>query len=100
MNLSPKVLLGLAVASFSAWASADALQVRGMAAGCASCHGTLGISQHGMESLAGVAKDDFIKKMMDFKTDKKPATLMHQLSKGYSDAQIAELAGYFAALKK
>jgi len=53
-----------------------------------------------MESLAGMVKEDFIKKMMDFKTDKKPATLMHQLSKGYSDAQITELAGYFAALKK
>jgi len=100
LNLSPKVLLGLAVVSFSAWASADALQVRGMAAGCTSCHGTLGVAQPGMESLAGVAKEDFIKKMMDFKTDKKPATLMHQLSKGYSDAQITELAGYFAALKK
>jgi len=100
LNHSHKVLVGLAMASLSAWASADAQQVRGMAAGCASCHGTLGVAQPGMESLAGVAKDDFIKKMMDFKTDKKPATLMHQLSKGYSDAQITELAGYFAALKK
>jgi cytochrome c553 len=100
LNLSPKLLVGLVVAGFSTWASADALQVRGMAAGCASCHGTLGVAQPGMDSLAGLPKDDFIKKMMDFKTGKKPATLMHQLSKGYSDAQIEQLAGYFAALKK
>lgn len=86
--------------ALSGWVSADALQVRGMAAGCASCHGTHGIAQPGMESLAGVARDDFIKKMMDFKTDKKPATVMHQLSKGYSDAQIEQLAAYFSALKK
>jgi cytochrome c553 len=100
LNHFQKVLVGLAVASFSAWASADALQVRGMAAGCTSCHGTLGVAQPGMDSLAGLPKDDFIKKMTDFKTGKKPATLMHQLSKGYSDAQIEQLAGYFAALKK
>lgn len=94
------LLTGLALAGLSAGASADALQVRGMAAACSSCHGTQGVAQSGMDSLAGLDKDDFIKKMMDFKSGKKPATLMHQLSKGYSDAQIELLAGYFAALKK
>ena len=53
-----------------------------------------------MESLAGQKKEDLAKKMMDFKTGKKPATVMHQLSKGYSDEQIDQLASYFAALKK
>jgi cytochrome c553 len=38
--------------------------------------------------------------MLDFKTGKKPATIMHQLSKGYSDEQLAALASYFSALKK
>ncbi|NBO77856.1 MAG: cytochrome C, partial [Betaproteobacteria bacterium] len=28
------------------------------------------------------------------------ATVMHQLAKGYSDAQIEQLAAYFSALKK
>lgn len=53
-----------------------------------------------MESLAGQPKDDLQKKLLDFKTGKKPATIMHQLSKGYSDEQIEQLAAYFAALKK
>ena len=91
---------GLALASLSMAASADALQIRSMAASCAGCHGTSGIAQSGMESLAGQPKEEFLKKMMDFKTGKKPATIMHQLSKGYSDQQIEDLAGYFAALKK
>ena len=91
---------GVALAVLSLGASADALQVRSMAASCAGCHGTSGIAQSGMESLAGQPKEEFLKKMMDFKTGKKPATIMHQLSKGYSDQQIEELAGYFAALKK
>jgi cytochrome c553 len=91
---------GLALASMSMWASADALQVRGMASSCTSCHGTHGVAQPGMESLAGQPKEDLLKKMLDFKSDKKPATIMHQLAKGYSDVQIDQLASYFAALKK
>jgi len=75
-------------------------QVRGMAASCANCHGTQGIAQPGMESLAGVAKEDLLKKMYDFKTGKKPATIMHQLSKGYTDDELEQLASYFSALKK
>ena len=30
----------------------------------------------------------------------RPATVMHQLAKGYSDAQIEVIAAYFAAQKK
>jgi cytochrome c553 len=100
MTRRTKVFAAIVLGSFVGWAQADALQVRSMAASCASCHGTQGIAQPGMESLAGQPKDDLLKKMMDFKTGKKPATIMHQLAKGYSDKQIEELASYFAALKK
>lgn len=100
MNKWIKVIVGAALGATSVWASADALQVRSMAATCATCHGTNGVAQQGMESLAGQPKDELLKKMLDFKTGKKPATLMHQLSKGYSDEQLAQLAAYFAALKK
>ena len=83
-----------------AWAQVDALQLRSWAAACANCHGTLGVAQPGMESLAGAPKDELLKKMLDFKAGRKPATLMHQISKGYTDEQLEQLAGYFAALKK
>lgn len=79
--------------------AADALQVRSMAAACASCHGTQGVALDGMETLAGKSKDELLKKMLDFKSGKKPATLMHQLSKGYTDEQLEQLATYFSALK-
>jgi cytochrome c553 len=100
MNSWIKATVGAALAASAVWASADVLQIRGMAAACASCHGTNGIAQPGMESLAGQSKDDLLKKMLDFKSGKKPATLMHQISKGYTDEQLEQLAGYFAALKK
>jgi cytochrome c553 len=92
-------IVGLSV--FSTWSvAADALQVRSMAASCANCHGTLGVAQPGMETLAGQTKEDLLKKMLDFKSGKKPATLMHQLSKGYSDEQLEQLASYFSVLTK
>jgi cytochrome c553 len=53
-----------------------------------------------MESLAGASEQDIVKKMQDFKAGRKPATLMHQLAKGYSDEQIQAIAAYFAAQKK
>jgi sulfide dehydrogenase cytochrome subunit len=78
----------------------DPLQVRSWAASCSNCHGTNGRAEAGNESLAGANKDDIVKKMMDFKAGRKPATIMHQLAKGYSDEQIVAIAGYFAAQKK
>jgi cytochrome c553 len=41
-----------------------------------------------------------VAQMKAFKAGTRPATIMHQLSKGYSDAQIETLATYFAAQKK
>jgi len=38
--------------------------------------------------------------MRAFKSGARPATVMHQLAKGYSDAQIEAIAAYFAAQKK
>ncbi len=101
-----KTRIGLTLLAL--WASAslsqpqtpDAAQVRSWAASCANCHGTDGRAQPGMESLAGANKDDLVRKMLDYKADRRPATIMHQLAKGYSDEQIVAIAGYFAAQKK
>jgi len=78
----------------------DPVQVRNWAAACANCHGTGGQAQPGNESLAGANREDMLKMLLDFKSGRKPATLMHQLAKGYSDQELTAIAGYFAALKK
>ena len=80
----------------------EALYLKSLAATCANCHGTNGKSVEGSSvgSLAGLDKNYTIAQMKAFKAGTRPATIMHQLSKGYSDAQIEALAGYFAAQKK
>ena len=83
---------------FAPWAAAqDATLARNLAATCANCHGTNGQARGDMQPLAGVAAATITATMADFKSGARPATVMHQISKGYTDAQIALIAGYFAA---
>lgn len=102
MNYRPVVLAGVLLA-LSSWAqsqSLDPLQVRSMAAACAGCHGTRGLAESGSASLAGVAQDTLLQKLLAFKAGTQSATLMHQITRGYSEAQLGALAAYFSAQKK
>ncbi|WP_028601724.1 c-type cytochrome [Ottowia thiooxydans] len=99
-SLARLAAAALLLAGSIANAQTDPLQVRSWAAACASCHGTNGQAQPGNEPLAGANKDEMLKKLLDFKSGAKPATIMHQLSKGYSDEQLAAIAAWFAAQKK
>lgn len=78
-----------------AWA-ADPQDVRVLAGNCANCHGTDGHSQAGMPRLAGESKAYLLEQLRAFKAGKRPATLMHQLTKGYTDDELAQLADYFS----
>ncbi len=81
--------------------TAPALQMRALAATCANCHGTEGgaIQGEAMARLAGLSKDYIVTQMVAFRDGKRPATVMHQISKGYTLEQIESLATYFAARK-
>jgi len=79
--------------------AADSEDGRNAAATCAACHGTFGKSQGAMPNLAGQHKDYLIKQMQEFKSGQRPATVMHQLAKGFSDEQIAAMAEYFSRQK-
>ena len=72
---------------------------RDLAAACANCHGTNGASLQGMPSLAGQQRAYLVQQMRDFKAGRRPATIMHQLARGYTDEQIDALAAYFSAQK-
>lgn len=91
---------GLLAVAGKAAAQFDPLQVRSWAAACANCHGTNGQAQPGNEPLAGGNKAEMLKKIKDFKSGAKPATIMHQLSKGYTDEQLEAIVGWFAVQKK
>lgn len=78
---------------------ADVLYVKSLAATCANCHGTEGRAVAGaaVPGLAGMPQQYIVTQLQAFKAGARPATIMHQLAKGYSDAQIQQLAAWFAA---
>jgi cytochrome c553 len=100
LAICPAAVLVAVAAMWPAAYAQDTSAVRGMAATCTFCHGTDGRSVGMTPGLAGVDKAYLAQQMQDYKTGKRPGTIMHQLAKGYTDAQIDQLAAYFAAQKK
>lgn len=95
------LIAAAALAAVPQAALADDVAARSMAATCAACHGTAGHSAtKTVEPLAGRPKERLVELLQAFKTGKKPATIMQQISKGYTDQQLETIAGYFAAQKK
>ena len=78
----------------------DPNAARALAATCFTCHGTDGRSVGGVPpSIAGQNKEVLLQQLRDFRDGKRPATIMHQHAKGYTDAQFELIAGYFANVK-
>ncbi len=86
-------VFGIAQSAFAAGASGETIGVT-----CNGCHGTDGNSQGAAPSIKGPAKN-IEKAMLDFKNDKRPATIMNRIAKGYTDEEITAMAKYFASLK-
>ena len=92
-------LLVLACTAATAAHAQDPNLARNLAATCANCHGTNGKSVGVNETLAGKPKDKILRKLQEFRSGEKPATIMKQIASGYSDAQLDMIASYFAAQK-
>lgn len=64
----------------------DPLQGRNWAAGCTGCHASDWLSGH----------DALYATLLDFKSGRRPATVMQQLSRGYDDEQLRAIADHFS----
>ena len=81
---------------------AQALRAHSLAAQCAQCHGTNGHALDGaaVPGLAGLPAPYLVAQMKSFKAGTRAGSVMPQLAKGFSDAQINILAAFFAAQEK
>jgi cytochrome c553 len=98
-----KILLLAAALLAAAPVAAQDTAGRNLAAPCAICHGTEGrpsTTDSPLIPLAGLPRDHVATQMRAFRDGKRPATVMHQIAKGYNDAQIDALAAWFAAQKR
>jgi len=100
MRLALRAALATALlgAGGAAW-SQDATLARNLAATCANCHGTDGRAVGDMKPLAGTPADKMLAMLADYRSGAMPATIMHQIVKGYTEAQLKLIASHFAAQK-
>ncbi|WP_205231420.1 c-type cytochrome [Azospira oryzae] len=99
-RLSLLAVLAAGLGSSAAFA-ADPNLGRNLAATCANCHGTDGHAQPGaMDVLAGQDKGVLLQKLNGFRDGSRPATIMHQIAKGYTPEQLDLITTYLAAQKR
>ncbi len=103
MNRTFRVALAMLTLAAAPWvhaqaqAQTDTTLARNLAATSANCHGTNGAARGDMKSLAGVSAGKITAMVADYKSGAQPATIMHQIAKGYTDEQIKLIAAYLAA---
>jgi len=90
--------LGLAAGTASA---ADAAAGKAKAGSCGGCHGVNGESKGATgPAIAGMAEDKFVQALKDYKTGKRANGAMKGMTASLGDADMANLAAYYASLKK
>lgn len=67
---------------------------------CAGCHGANGISiSPNIPNLAGQKEAYLAKAINDFKSGARKDGMMSSVASGIADADVADIAAYFASLK-
>ena len=76
--------------------------VRALASTCAPCHGTDGHAAPGsaVAPLAGRRRGEVAEDMVQFARGRKPATVMHQIAKGFTEEEVQALDEYFSRQKR
>ena len=92
-------VFGVTLLTAGVAAAQDGPSGQAMVQTCYVCHGPEGRSAEGVPALMRGQKEFVVRHMIEFKTDRRPATIMNRVAKSYSDEQIAAIADYLAALK-
>ena len=96
-NAAFLVAAATAMAAGASAAADDPDLGRNIAASCMSCHAIDASSRGGIPSLAGRDKASIVRQVQEFRDGTRPSTIMRELARGYTEAQIEAAAAYFAA---
>jgi len=83
----------------AAQAAGDAAAGKDKATACAMCHGPNGEGTQMAPKLAGEDPAKFVQALADYKSGKKDNAMMKAQTGSLSDADMANLAAYYASLK-
>jgi cytochrome c553 len=97
------LLAGVALLASAISTSSSARQTPApplIALACAGCHGQAGAGSGSVPRIAGYPREQFLAQWAAFRSKQRPATIMDRVAKGYTDAEVAELADYFSKLTR
>lgn len=103
--MKKQLMIGLfSLTATAGWSAAQAEPQNPMASGqamawqCAPCHGTNGQQfLEAMPPLAGMPEEQFIRAMLAFRDDSRPAVIMDRVARGFTDDEIKAMAVWFKA---
>jgi cytochrome c553 len=100
-KLTTAILIAAGIILAGPAAAGDTAAGKELAMGsCADCHGEDGAGDEDYPALAGMAEADFIKAMKAYADGtNKASPKMTKEAKKLSDAQLADLAAFYASLK-
>ena len=90
----------LCLAGFSYAAEYNPLQGKMLSLSCASCHGTDGKSEAITPIIAGMGKTAMYQTLLEYKNGKRTGTMMPKHAKGFSDAELEQIAYYFSNVQR
>lgn len=92
------VALPFAIATPAVFADgATSAHARSLAATCSTCHTRGGARDAAIAPLEGRSAADIVRDMRAFRSGERAGTVMPQLARGYTDADIAAIARWYAA---
>jgi cytochrome c553 len=93
-------LAALSIGALGNAAAADIEAGKAKAAVCAGCHGAIGEGKGTNPAIAGMAEDRFVQAMKDYRSGKRANAMMKGFAAKLDDAETANVAAYYASLKK
>ena len=81
-------------------AAGDPAAGKAKAGPCVGCHGANGEGSSSNPALAGKSEDALVQALQEYKSGKRSNAIMKSLASKLSDQDMANLAAYYASLKK
>jgi sulfide dehydrogenase cytochrome subunit len=98
MNATRILAVAVVVASIASAFAASPEPPAG-AASCSGCHAANAAANTPVPRLAGRNAADLVTQMQAFRSGQQTSTVMDRIAKGYSDAEIAAIAAWYAEQK-
>jgi cytochrome c553 len=93
-------LVALVIGAPGPASAADIEAGKASATACGKCHGASGEGNGPNPPLAGMAPEQFVQAIDDYRSGKRPHAAMKAFAKPLDAGKTANLAAYYASLKK